>query len=80
MQYLIRLDLDRIRRNLDATGSKLHDIEDVHRLLATIQVRRHDEQWFIGDEACLRGFEDGEVLEKQPAPDPDHLTRSPTQG
>ena len=66
MPYLLRLDLERIRMNLQRSVGTPHSHEDVLRLLATMQVWRHnDDDWVTADENALRQFVDGEVLERR---------------
>ena len=67
MKWLLRLDLERIRRNLEVTTGTPQTDDDVARLLAGMKVWRKDEQWFSADGAMLRNFLDGEILEKRPA-------------
>ena len=65
---LLRLDLDRIRRNLERCSDSPQSDDDVYRFLAVMKVRRHDEQWFLADEEAVTGFRAGEVVERRPKP------------
>ena len=67
MKQLVRLDLERIRRNLEAATAAPQTHDDVLRLLAVRKVWRKDEHWFIADEAAVRMFSQGEVVEKRSA-------------
>jgi hypothetical protein len=65
MTYLLRLDLERLRTNLERTTGVPHSHEDVLRLLAGMKVWRHDDDWFTADENALRQFIDDEVLDRR---------------
>ena len=65
MAYLIRLDLECLRANVERSLGVPQSHEDVLRLLAGMRVWRHDDEWFTADENALRQFIDGEVLEKR---------------
>jgi hypothetical protein len=67
MQFVVRLDLERIRVNLERALEQPQTGEDVHRLLAAFGVWRKNEEWFGASEAALTNFVDGEVLEKRPS-------------
>jgi hypothetical protein len=67
VDWVVRLDLDRVRRNMpDEKGDPL-DEEVVYRFLAAIGVKRKDDHWWWATEESLLNFRDGEVLEKRPA-------------
>ena len=68
MKYLLRLDLERVRSNLESTRGAPQTHDDVMRLLAGMKVWRRDEEWFMADGTAMRNFLDGEVLENRPAP------------
>jgi hypothetical protein len=63
---LLRLDLDRIRKNLEQSVGGAQTDDDVLRLLAGMRVWRQDEDWFLADETAAGGFRHGEVREKRP--------------
>ena len=66
MTHVVRLDLELIRRNLEAATGSPQTHEDVMRLLAMRRVWRQDEEWFTADEAALAEFADAEVLDRRP--------------
>ena len=66
MRYLLRLDLERIRRNLSDTATQQVTDDDVFRALAERGVWRHNDDWWGASEAAVGRFGDGEVLQKQP--------------
>jgi hypothetical protein len=67
LDWVVRLDLERIRRNMpDEKGTPL-DEEVVYRFLAAIGVKRKDEAWWWASDEALLNLRDGEVLEKRPA-------------
>jgi hypothetical protein len=51
--------------NVQRSAGTPHSHEDVLRLLATMQVWRHNDDWFTADENAFRQFVDGEVLERR---------------
>jgi hypothetical protein len=63
MTHLVRLDLERVRVNLELTTGTPQTEQDVLRLLAALKVRQRNGDWFTADDAALRQFLDGEVLE-----------------
>jgi hypothetical protein len=63
MTWLLRLDLDRIRANLQAPGGPPRTYEDVVRLLASRGVWRYGDHWWGAQAAALALFDDGEVVE-----------------
>jgi hypothetical protein len=67
-RLLTRLDLERIRPNLERTTGAPQTHEDVLRLLAGLKVWRRDEDWFTADDNAVRQFIDGEVLERRDWP------------
>ena len=67
MKWLLRLDLERVRRNLGATTRGTRTEDDVLRLLAELKVWRKSDEWFVADDPVMRTFLDGDVLEKRPA-------------
>ena len=67
LNWIVRLDLERVRRSMpDDEGAPI-DEEVVYRFLAAIGVRRKDEDWWWATDEALVNFVDGEVLEKRPA-------------
>jgi hypothetical protein len=64
MSYLLRLDLDRVRRNLSNTTTRLMNDDELYRELARRGVWRHNDEWWGGTEAALRYFREGEVVTK----------------
>jgi hypothetical protein len=68
MSVLLRLDLDRVRINLEAVARVPQTEEDVLRFLAAMGVSRRDEQWFVTTEATSRAFSADELLETRPDP------------
>lgn len=64
MTHLVRLDLERIRRNLEAREGSPQTDDDVMRLLAGMKVWRKDAQWFCASAAAVSSFLTGEVLER----------------
>ena len=64
-KYLVRLDLERMRRNLETTTGTPQTQEDALRLLAAMKIWRRDEDWFSAAESALHIFLEGEVLEKK---------------
>lgn len=68
LTWLVRLDLERVRRNMpDEAGNPL-DEEVVRRFLAVIGVRGKGDGWWRASDEALLNFRDGEVLEKRAAP------------
>ena len=65
-QYLLRLDLEALRRNLEATAEAPQSIDDVLRLLAGLGVWRQSDQWWGAGEGALVNLREAEVLEKRP--------------
>jgi hypothetical protein len=68
MSYLLRLDLERIRRNLEDAAEAPQTEDDMMRLLAGMRVWRHSDDWWGADEAAVRNFREGEVLERREGP------------
>ena len=64
MTYLLRLDVDRIRRNLERASGGPQTEYNALRALARRSVWRQDERWWRADEKALRAFDEGEVLEQ----------------
>ena len=60
----VRLDLERIRLNLEKSAGAPQTHEDVLRLIASLGLRRKDEAWFVGVEPVSRAFFEDEVLER----------------
>ena len=65
MHYLLRLDLERLRRNLSQTTTSLVTEDDLYRLLTTRGVWRHSDEWWGATEASLQKFGEGEILERR---------------
>jgi hypothetical protein len=68
MRWLVKLDLERMRQNLELTTGTPKTEEDVLRLLGAMKIRRRDDDdWFLADQSALHIFLDGEMLEKRAA-------------
>ncbi len=65
MTFLLRLDLERIRRNLEAATGQPHGDEDVLRELAARGVWRHNEEWWGATQEAAERFAAGELLERR---------------
>ena len=68
MRYLLRLDLDLIRRNLGDTAEAPPTEDDVMRLLAGLGLWRHSDEWWGADEAALKNLREGDVIERKEFP------------
>ena len=68
MRYLLRIDLDLIRRNLEQTAGVPQTADDVMRLMAGMGVWRQSDEWWGADEAILRNFREGEIIERKEIP------------
>ena len=66
--YLLRLDLERIRRNLSATAPGGVTDDDLLRALATRGAWRRNDEWWAGSGAALKNFGEGEIIERRPLP------------
>jgi hypothetical protein len=66
MRYLLRLDLDRVRRNLAATTTSVVTDDDVHRVLTQRGVWRHSDEWWGASQGSLAHFSAGEIVQKVP--------------
>jgi hypothetical protein len=64
MSYLLRLDLDLIRRNLASKTSAAVTDDDVYRLLTQRGVWRHSDDWWGASEPAVSHFIEGEIVEK----------------
>ena len=69
MRILCRLDLERMRRNLELSTGTPQTEEDVLRHLAAIGVWRRNDEWFAADPETLDRCGEGEVLERRYADD-----------
>lgn len=68
MTYLLRLDLERVRRNLEtATGSACSD-DDLYRALAARRVWCQSDDWWGAGPRALSLFGEGEILERRDEP------------
>jgi len=64
MRYLLRLDLERIRLNLEGIGAP-HTEDDVARLLAGFGLWRVNDDWWGADGSALKHFLPDEILERR---------------
>ena len=64
MTYLLRLDLDRVLRNLAATSTRVVTDDDVYRVLTQRGVWRHSDEWWGATAKALTQFRHGEIVEK----------------
>ena len=62
---LLRLDLDLIRRNLEDAAEAPQTEDDVLRLLAGLGLWRHSDEWWGADDAAVRNFREGEIIERR---------------
>jgi len=65
MVYLLRLDLDLIRRNLEDTAEAPQTEDDVMRLMAGLGVWRQSDEWWGAEEPALKNFRHGEIIERR---------------
>ena len=65
MRYLLRLDLERIRLNLEDTAEAPQSLDDAHRLLAGLGVWRHSDEWWAAESSTLKHFRPGEIIDSR---------------
>jgi hypothetical protein len=69
MRIFLRLDLERMRHNLQQSTGTPHTEEDVLRHLAGVGVWRKNDDWWAAGPETLDRFGEGEVLERRGADD-----------
>ena len=66
MDYFVKLDVERIRLDLERVTERPQTNEHVVEFVEALGLRRRDEVWFWAKEESLVNFLEGEVLEKRP--------------
>ena len=66
MKIQVRLDLERIRRSLEAATGAPQSDEDLLRFLAALGLMRKNDEWWWATEEALSNLLEGEVLERRP--------------
>jgi hypothetical protein len=64
---LLKLDVERVRQNLERTAGQPQTQTDALRFIAMMDVHQRDGGWFEATEATSRAFADDEVIERRPA-------------
>jgi hypothetical protein len=65
---LLRLDIERVRLNLERTAGEPQTLEDAVRFIARMGVRLREGGWFEATPATAAAFTADEVLERRDAP------------
>ena len=66
MTYRLRLDMERIRRNMaESSGTAEFTDDDLYRALAARGVWRIDDQWWGVKEEAVRNFGPDEIIEQR---------------